>query len=122
MDLEKACDRVDREALWNVLKICGVGGQLLNEIQDFYRETNASVRVGGEFRESFAVEVGVREGCVMSLWLLNIFMDVCMTEMKCKGVKTGAKSRLSGEVWSVVTCLFADGTVLLTESEGGFAQ
>ncbi len=26
MDLEKAYDRVDREALWRVLKIYGVGG------------------------------------------------------------------------------------------------
>ncbi len=28
MDLEKAYDRVDREALWSVLYIYGVGGQL----------------------------------------------------------------------------------------------
>ncbi len=33
------------------------------------------MRVGGEFSESFAVEVGVRQGCVMSPWLFNIFMD-----------------------------------------------
>ncbi len=49
MDLEKAYDRVDREALWNVLYIYGVGGQLLKGIQSFYREANACVRVGGEF-------------------------------------------------------------------------
>ncbi len=30
----------------------------------------------------------------------------------------GAKLRLNGEVWSVVTCLFADDTVLQAESEG----
>ncbi len=42
------------------------------------------MRVGGEFSESFAVEVGVRQGCVMSPWLFNIFMDGCMKEMKCK--------------------------------------
>ncbi len=33
------------------------------------------LRVEGEFSESFAVEVGVRQGCVMSPWLFNIFMD-----------------------------------------------
>ncbi len=46
MDLEKAYNRVDREALWTVLYIYGVGGQLLKGIQTFYRETNACVRVG----------------------------------------------------------------------------
>ncbi len=35
MDLEKAYDRVHREALWSVLRIYGVGGQLLKGIQAF---------------------------------------------------------------------------------------
>ncbi len=61
MDLEKAYDRVDREALWSVLKIYCVGGQLLKGIQTFYREANACVRVGGKYSESFVVEVGVRQ-------------------------------------------------------------
>ncbi len=117
MDLEKAYDRVDREALWSVLRIYGVSGQLLKGIRAFYRKANACVRVGGEFSESFAVEVGVRQGCVMSPWLLNIFMDGCMRALKHKVVNAGAKLRLNGEVWSVVTGLFADETVLLAESE-----
>ncbi len=62
MNLEKASDKVDREALWNVLRTYGVGGKLLKGIQAFYREANACVRVGEEFSESFAVEVGVRQG------------------------------------------------------------
>ncbi len=64
MDLEKAYDRVDREALWSVMRIYGVGGQLLKGIQAFYREANACVRMRGKFNESFAVEVGVRQGDV----------------------------------------------------------
>ncbi len=38
MDLEKAYDRVDREALWNVLRIYGVGGQLLKAIKAFIED------------------------------------------------------------------------------------
>ncbi len=34
-DLEKAYDRVDREALWSVLKIYDVGAHLLKGIQAF---------------------------------------------------------------------------------------
>ncbi len=44
MDLEKAYDRVDREALWSVLRIYGVGGKLLKGIQAFYKEANACER------------------------------------------------------------------------------
>ena len=117
MDLEKAYDRVDREALWNVLRVYGVGGQLLEGIKAFYRNASACVRVDGEVSESFSVEVGVRQGCVMSPWLFNVFMDGCIREMKAKVGDVGARLNLNGESWRVVTCLFADDTVLLAESE-----
>ncbi len=38
------------------------------------------------------------------------------------GQDEGAELRLNGEVWSVVTCLFADDTVLLAESEGNLQR
>ncbi len=37
MDLEKAYNKVYRKALWNVLRIYGVGGQLMERIKAFYR-------------------------------------------------------------------------------------
>ena len=33
MDLQQAYDRINREALWQVLRIYGVGGRLLNGIK-----------------------------------------------------------------------------------------
>merc|ERR1711895_129466 len=66
MDLEKAYDRVDREALWQVLRIYGIGGRVLRGIMSFYVEGKACVRVGGEISESFEVKRGLRQGCVMS--------------------------------------------------------
>ncbi len=38
----------------------GVGGKLLEGVRSFYENASASVRVNGEFSESFNVEVGVR--------------------------------------------------------------
>ncbi len=42
--------------------IYGVGGQLTEGIQAFYREVNACVKVDGELSDSFAVGVGARQG------------------------------------------------------------
>ncbi len=55
MDLEKAYDRVDRKGLRDTLRVCGVGGQLLEGIKSFYENASASVRVNGELSESFKV-------------------------------------------------------------------
>ncbi len=43
--LETAYDRVDREALWNVVKIYGVGWQLMEGIKAFHREVSGCVKV-----------------------------------------------------------------------------
>ena len=71
MDLEKAYNRFDREALWNVLKIFGVEGQLLAGVKAFYRKASAYMRVDGELSKTFPIGVGLRR-CVMSSWLFNI--------------------------------------------------
>ena len=36
MDLKKAYDRVNREALWQVLRMYDVGGKLMNGIKSMY--------------------------------------------------------------------------------------
>ena len=33
LDLEKAYDRVDRDAMWNVLRLYGIGGRLLRGVK-----------------------------------------------------------------------------------------
>ncbi len=66
MDLEKAYDRVDRKGLWDTLRVYGVGGKLSEGIKSFYENASPSMWANGELSESFNVEVGVRQGCVMS--------------------------------------------------------
>ena len=47
MDLEKAYDRVNREAIWQVLRMYDVGDKLLNGIKSMYVNSQACVRVSG---------------------------------------------------------------------------
>ena len=53
----------------------GVGGKLLKAVQSFHVDSRACVWVGNDVSEWFPVNVGLRQGCVMSLWLLNVYMD-----------------------------------------------
>ncbi len=46
LTLEKAYDRVDKETLWTVLQIYGIGGRLIRDVKSFYEGSRASVRVG----------------------------------------------------------------------------
>ncbi len=55
-------------------------------IKSFYEKASACVKISGETSEHFEIKVGLKQGCVMSPWLFNIFMDGCMREMKCKVV------------------------------------
>ncbi len=64
--------------LYGILRVYGVGGQLLEGIGSFYETVSASVWVNGELSESFNIEVGVRQGCILSLWLFSIYMGGCI--------------------------------------------
>ena len=43
--------------------------------QSFYVDSRACVRVENDASEWFPVNVGLRQGCVMSPWLFNVYMD-----------------------------------------------
>ena len=74
MDLENAYDTIDRHGMWQMLRVYGVGGKLLTAVQSFYVESRACVRVGNDVSEWFPVNVGLRQGCVMSPWLFNVYI------------------------------------------------
>ena len=55
-------------------------GKLLSGIKSMYVDTSVCVRVKGGERERFKIYGGVRQGCIMSLWLFNAYMDGVMNE------------------------------------------
>ena len=119
MDLEKAYDRIDRDAMWRVLSMYGINGKLLAAVQSLYERSEACVRVCREEGEWFRVRVGLRQGCVMSPWLFNVFMDGVMKEVREQVGDVGATlwdERRNCE-WKVEWLMFADDTVLVGDSE-----
>ncbi len=58
-DLEKARDRIDREGLWTVLRLYGLGDRLLKGVKSFYMNSRACVRVGNDVSDWFPVRIGL---------------------------------------------------------------
>ena len=58
--------------MWQMLRVNGVGAKLLKAVQSFYVDSRACVRVGNDVSEWFPVNVGLRQGSVMSPWLFNV--------------------------------------------------
>ena len=60
IDLEKVYDGVNREALWEVLRMYDVGGKLLSGIISMYVDSSACARVKGSESEKFRIDIEVR--------------------------------------------------------------
>ena len=84
VDFRKAYDSVNRDALWKVLRLYGVHPKLITLLKDLHSGSTAAVRVGGELGQQFAVEAGVRQGCVVASVLFNIFLDHVLKEALAK--------------------------------------
>ena len=115
MDLEKAYDKVERDGMWQVMRINGVGGRVLRGIKSFYDDGRACVRVGGEVSESFEVKMGLRQGCVMSPWLFNMYMDGVVREVYNRVNGMGVSMTMGVFWWVLSQLLFADDTALVAE-------
>ena len=117
MDLEKAYT-IDRHCMWQMLRVYGVGGKLLKAEQSFYIDSRACVWVGNDVSELFPVNVGLRQGCVMSPWLFNVYMDGVVREVNV--MVLGKRLELlsaNGGRFEINQLLFADDTALVADSE-----
>ena len=83
MELEKAYDRVNRKALWQLLRMYDLSGKLLNGIKSMYVDNLACVRVKGCESKCFRIDNGVRR-------VYHVPMDLqCIYERSDEGGENG---------------------------------
>ena len=66
LDIRKAYDTVFREGLWQMLQKVGVSGKLWRVLVNMYEVVESCVLVGKDRSEWFELEVGLRQGCILS--------------------------------------------------------
>jgi hypothetical protein len=112
IDIKKAFDRVFRDGIWKRMRERGMGGKIERVVRALYRSIESCVLVDGLKTDWFGVDVGVRQGCVLSPVLFSMYIDGLARELKDRGL--GVKID-DGEV---VSCLlYADDIVMFAESE-----
>ena len=60
----------------------GSGEGLVKAVQTMYIECDARVKTGKKHSEWFKVDQGMRQGCSLSPWLFNVFLDTIMKEAR----------------------------------------
>ena len=116
VDFQKAYDNVWRNGLYYKLITNGIDIGTVKLIKDMYDKTSQIIKINGKATRALQTHRGVRQGCVLSPQLFNIFLNDLpgIFNASCKPVKNGNTS---------LSCLmFADDIVLLSESKEGLQR
>ena len=57
---------------------------MLKAVPSFYVDSTACVAVGNDVSEWFLVNVGLTQGCMISPWLFNVYMDGVVREVNVR--------------------------------------
>ena len=111
IDFKKAYDSVNHKLLWKVLIETGISTKILKMIRAMYSDISCRIKVKDFLSEEFFYSIGLRQGCVLSPLLFNLFIDGIV-----KFIYEENLGILVGDVL-IFILLYADDIVLLAESE-----
>ena len=71
----KAFDWVDHNILWKILQEMGIPDHLTCLLRNLYAGQEATVRTGHGTTDCFQIGKGVRQGCILSPCLFNLYAE-----------------------------------------------
>ena len=77
-------------------------------IKSMYVDSSAFVRVKGNESEWFRIYSGMRQVCIMSPWLFNVYMDGVTKEVKMGMERRGVRFLEDGRDWRLPGLLYAE--------------
>ena len=94
--------------MWKMMKSIRIDPKIVRIIESIYDETECAIVIDGQLTEWFRVGIGVRQGCLLSPTLFNIFLEFVMEEVKSLDSSLNLTDSLSTEI------RYADDTTLLS--------
>ena len=96
IDFAKAFDCVDHNKLWKILKKMGIMYHLTCLLRNLCTSQEAAVRTGQGTIDWFQIGKGVRQSCILSPCLFNLYAEHIMRNTGLEEAQT--ESRLLGEI------------------------
>ena len=113
IDYAKAFDCMDNNKLWKILKEMGIPDHLTCLLRNLYAGQEAKVRTGQGKIDWFPNRKRVRQGCILSPCLFNLYAEYIMRNTGLEEAQAGIKI-----AWRNINNLrYADDTTLMAESE-----
>ena len=113
IDYAKAFDCVDHNQLWKILKEMGIPDHLTCFLRNLYAGREATVRTGHGTTDWFQIGKGVRQSCILSLCLFNLYTQYIMQNVRL--VEAQAGIMIAGR--NINNFRYADETTLMAESK-----
>ena len=113
IDYAKAFDCVDHNKLWKILKEMRISDHLTCRLRNLYVGQEATVRTGHGTTDWFQIGKAVRQGCILSLCLFNLYAEYIMRNAGLEEAQSGIK--IAGR--NINNLRYADDTTLMAESE-----
>ena len=113
IDYTKAFDYVDHNKPWKILKDMGIPDHFTCLLKNLYAGQEATVRTGRGTTDWFQIGKGVRQVCIFSPCLFNLYAEYIMRNAGLDKARAGIK--IAGR--NINNLRHADGTILMAESE-----
>ena len=78
IDYAKAFDSVDHNKLWKILEELGIPDHLTCLLRNLYADQVTTFRTRHGIMDRFQIRKGVRQGCILSPCLLNLYAEYSM--------------------------------------------
>ena len=113
IDYAKAFDCVDHSKLWEILQEMGIPDHLTCLLRNLYAGQETRVRTGHGKTDWFQIGKGVRQGCILSPCLFNLYAEYIMWNAGLDEAQDGIKIARR----NINNLRYSDDTTLVAESE-----
>ena len=96
IDYTKAFDCVDHSTLWKIVQEMGIPDHLTCLLRNLYAPHKATVRSRRGTMDWFQIRKGVRQGCILSPCIFNLYTEYIMWNAGLDDAQL--ESRLPGEI------------------------